>query len=489
MSSFQKLNEIADVIDSLHKTPKYSDTGGSMVRCTDVSYGLLNLEQTYKVDEEVFSEFSRRYKPTQNDIIITRVGSYGITALVHDINFCLGQNTSAIVPKINPRYLYLALNSPVVKRQIEFSVVGSTQKTLSLKAINSLDIPRFDPNIEDQIANVGSTLDDKIELNRQTNQTLEQIAQAIFKSWFVDFEPSRAKQHVLALQQRTNSTGNADATVSEEEAAKIVELAAQAVISGSLNLADIQAIANPNTLRQKLENSLAAKLVNQTDAQRQQLIETASYFPNKLVQSELNEIPEGWLAIPLYDTARYVNGAAFTAKDFSDDRSGLPIVKIAELKQGISSGTKFTNAEIKQKYFITDDDVLYSWSGSPETSLEVFKWFGGDGWLNQHIFKLNFDSEAQKYFTYHLLKHMKPVLISTAQQKQTTGLGHITVADMKRIKIVQPSSVLLTEFSQKISSLYEQASLLTKENISLSTLRDTLLPKLLSGELAVNAVN
>jgi len=193
MSDFSKLSEIADVIDSLHKTPKYSDIGKPMVRCTDVKYGRLKLEGTFRVSDEVFEEFSRRYKPSKNDIVITRVGSYGITAFVEDTNFCLGQNTSVIIPKINPRYLYAALNSPQIKNQIESSVVGSTQKTLSLKAINNLEIPRFDETIEDKIGEIVGGLDDKIELNRQINQTLEQIAQAIFKSWFVDFEPVKAK--------------------------------------------------------------------------------------------------------------------------------------------------------------------------------------------------------------------------------------------------------------------------------------------------------
>ncbi|MCG6200998.1 restriction endonuclease subunit S [Psychromonas antarctica] len=199
-----KLCDIADVIDSLHKTPQYATSGKSMVRVTDVKYGNINLGKTFKVDEVVFDEFSKRYRPRKGDIIITRVGSYGITALVEDTNFCLGQNTSAIVPKINPRYLYLAINSSFVKNQIESLVGGSTQKTLSLKVINSLDIPRFSVKVEDEIANIGAAIDDKIELNRQTNQTLEQMAQALFKSWFVEFDPVFDNLLALANYQQEN---------------------------------------------------------------------------------------------------------------------------------------------------------------------------------------------------------------------------------------------------------------------------------------------
>ncbi len=185
-----KLNEIAEVIDSAHKTPTYSQNGYPMVRCTDVRYGNLDLSKALFVDEDVYKEFSRRYKPSLNDIIITRVGSYGLTAKVTDINFCLGQNTSAIKPqKVNPHYLYYVLNSKYVREQIEAMVVGTTQKTLSLKAINNLEIPRLSKDEEGKIAHYLKSLDDKIILNQEMNKTLESMAQAIFTSWFVDFEP------------------------------------------------------------------------------------------------------------------------------------------------------------------------------------------------------------------------------------------------------------------------------------------------------------
>ncbi|MDD2558599.1 MAG: restriction endonuclease subunit S, partial [Desulfuromonas sp.] len=209
----------------------------------------------------------------------------------------------------------------------------------------------------------------------------------------------------------------------------------------------------------------------------------AALFPDELVESELGLIPLGWENAALYDTADYVNGSAFKAVDFSEDGSGLPIVKIAELKQGITSQTKFTEKTFQNKYAIESGDMLYSWSGSPETSLDVFKWFGGCGWLNQHIFKLNFSSNGQRYFAFYLLKHLKPLLVQTAMDKQTTGLGHVTVADMKRIKVAYPDKKLLKAFCDSVEPFYELDSQMCQQTISLATLRDTLLLKLLSGEL------
>ena len=349
-----------------------------------------------------------------------------------------------------PRFLLYSFLSPDLQNQ--FRMHDGTGSVVS--HIRVPDCSKFELNLpplaeQERITAILGSLDDKIQHNHQINQTLEQMAQAIFKSWFVDFEPVKAK--IAALE----------AGGSEEDAL----LAAMQAISG------------------KSEAELTRLQAEQSE-QYAELRATAELFPSAMQDSELGEIPEGWRALPLYDTAEYVNGAAFKAKDFSESGSGLPIIKIAELKQGISEGTKYTNSEVKEKYRITDGSVLYSWSGSPETSLEVFKWFGGEGWLNQHIFKLNFTKGQSEHFTYFLLKQMKPLLVRTAQQKQTTGLGHITVADMKRIKIPYPSPELLSAFSENIEPLYSRSSNAVRESKTLADLRDTLLPKLLSGELS-----
>lgn len=343
---------------------------------------------------------------------------------------------------VDKGYLYWRL-----KQSDTYSLrTGSAQPQITINTLETFEV-EFEPSLEKQreISKQLFDLDSKIELNRQTNQTLEEMAQAVFKSWFVDFEPTRAK-----IKARENGQDPTRAAMA----------------------------------------ALAGKTVDQLDKLSPEQIETltasAALFPDTVVASELGEIPDGWEAKPLYETAEYVNGAAFKAVDFCDPEEGLPIIKIAELKQGIYEGTKYTLKEVKQRHFITNDDVLYSWSGSPETSLEVFKWFGGDGWLNQHIFKLNFASDEQKCFTYYLLKHMKPVLIAIAQDKQTTGLGHVTVADMKRLLVPYPDDDLLQEFKKLIAPLYEQCSTIEKENITLSEIRDALLPKLLSGEIEIN---
>src|SRR5690554_6969992 len=386
-------------------------------------------------------------------------------AVMVPVDTVTNQQINSIIPdktKCHPEYLYYLLSTK--QQELKDIAGGSATPILNKGHFGKIQVHLPDIGYQAAAAKILSSFDDKIQLNNQINQTLEQMAQAIFKSWFVDFEPTRAK--IAALE----------AGGSEDDAL----LAAMQAIAGSALFATDAADADAPTQ--------LARLQTEHPEQYTTLRATAELFPSAMQESELGEIPEGWDALPLYETAEYVNGAAFKATDFSEDRSGLPIVKIAELKQGVSATTQFTNGTFRERYQIESGDILYSWSGSPETSLEVFKWFGGKGWLNQHIFKLSFESEDDKIFTFYLLKFLKPLLIETAKQKQTTGLGHITVADMKRIQTVSPSPMVLREFCYMVSPMFNKSSSLDIENMQLSQLRDSLLPKLLSGEIDLTKI-
>lgn len=138
----KKIIDVADLIDSLHKTPKYADDGFPMVRVTDIKVGELDLSKTKKVDEETFTEFSKRHTPKIGDIVFSRVGSYGVSSIVStNEKFCLGQNTVFIIPKINSTFLYYFLNSGYAKKQYDELIDGVTQPTISLKSIKSVLIP------------------------------------------------------------------------------------------------------------------------------------------------------------------------------------------------------------------------------------------------------------------------------------------------------------------------------------------------------------
>ncbi|BCS54579.1 restriction endonuclease subunit S [Geobacter sp. SVR] len=379
----------------------------------------------------------------KNSVAVSCIGSdLGKAVLVAQTSVTNQQINTIVIDetRFNSEFVYYDLS--LRQQEIKGMANGSATPILNKGHFSKLEISLPDKQTQDEIVRVLSSLDDKIELNRQINKTLEQIAQTIFKSWFVDFEPVRAKIEAKA-------TG------------RDPERAAMCAISGKLE----------------------SELDQLPTEQYRQIAATAALFPDELVDSELGLIPEGWITKPLYSMAEFINGATFKSSDFSLKNDGLPVIKISELKSGVSEQTRFTTGIFQGKYKIDNDDVLYSWSGSPDTSLEVFKWFGGKGWLNQHIFKVVTTSKYQKYFVFYLLRYLKPRLVSIATDKQTTGLGHVTVADMKRLLIAYPSKDILSRFSAVVGSMYELTSCMEKQTNVLVETRDLLLPKFLSGEL------
>ena len=146
--------------------------------------------------------------------------------------------------------------------------------------------------------------------------------------------------------------------------------------------------------------------------------------------------PSDWERFSLYSLAQWVNGLAF--RDFQFTASGLPVIKIAEIKGGISGQTKFTQQTLNKSAYVTFGDLLFSWSGQPETSIDAFRWRGPDGWLNQHIFRVTPRDGIDRIFFYYLLRYLKPNFVGIARNKQTTGLGHVTKRDLENIQTAVP---------------------------------------------------
>ena len=146
--------------------------------------------------------------------------------------------------------------------------------------------------------------------------------------------------------------------------------------------------------------------------------------------------PEHWARRPLYTLAQWVNGLAFRNIQFSF--TGKPIIKIAEIKGGISGQTKFTQQTFDESVRVRPGDLLFSWSGQPESSIDVFWWHGPEGWLNQHVFRVTPDHDIDITFFFYLLRYLRPNFVGIAQNKQTTGLGHVTKGDLENIEVALP---------------------------------------------------
>lgn len=179
-----KLNSISQVIDSLHETPLYADYGYKMVRANDIKEGPLNTKMTYKVIKEVFEKFTARYTPKKGDILMSRVGSYGVTCYIEsEEKICLGQNVVVIIPKIDNMFIYYYLNTNIVKNQIENNIVGSSQKTLSLAYINKLLVPV--PHLHEQQRIAKALNQHNIELRKEMNHLgkLKNLKQALMQDF------------------------------------------------------------------------------------------------------------------------------------------------------------------------------------------------------------------------------------------------------------------------------------------------------------------
>ena len=186
------------VFDCPHSTPKLSESGPLMARSQDIRSGTFRCEQAAHVSEETYLERVARAEPRWGDLLYSREGTYfGIAADVPpDQRICLGQRMVLIRPDANVlhhRYLRYWLNSPTMKAHIDGHRDGSVAERLNLPTIRALPICTPPLAAQRQIAEVLGALDDKIELNRRMNETLEAMARALFKSWFVDFDPVRAK--------------------------------------------------------------------------------------------------------------------------------------------------------------------------------------------------------------------------------------------------------------------------------------------------------
>ena len=160
-----KLGSITDVVDSLHTTPKdYVSSGFPMIRVVDVSNIELDLNKCLNVSEETYRQFTKKYQPKVGDVVLSRVGTCGASIMLRTKdNVCLGQNTVLLHPKINKDFYHILVKSNIFQVQVSRRVVGSTQKTLSLK-----DLKLFKLNIpakpeQQKIAEFLTAVDNKIE--------------------------------------------------------------------------------------------------------------------------------------------------------------------------------------------------------------------------------------------------------------------------------------------------------------------------------------
>ena len=332
-------------------------------------------------------KFSSGAKFTNGDTLLARItpclenGKTAFVDFLDDLEVAAGSTEFVILRNIegltDPAYIYYLSISPAFRDYAIKSMVGTSGRQRvqnDVLAKMELSLPPLDQ--QKKIANILSSLDEKIELNRHMNETLEQLGQALFRHYFVD---------------------------------------------------------NP-----------AAK---------------------------------SWDKKPLDEIANFLNGLAMQKYPKINGQPTLPVIKIREISSGITDSTDIASANIPEEYIVRDGDLLFSWSGT----LMVKFWSGGDGALNQHLFKVTSDKYPEWLYYYWVKYHLDQFIL-IAKSKATT-MGHIQRKHLKHAEVIVPPNI--EEMTSEFTPIIDQIKTNLFETNSLVNIRDTLLPKLISGEIEV----
>jgi len=224
------------------------------------------------------------------------------------------------------------------------------------------------------------------------------------------------------------------------------------------------------------EQRAIAKLLGALDDKitaNAKLITTADKLSHTMF---LSMVGTGDQLVPLSDTAKFVNGKAFT-KNASG--TGRMVIRIAELNSGIGGSTVYNDIDVDDQYLARPGDLLFAWSGS----LTLHRWFRPEGIVNQHIFKVMPQDGYPHWLVYELLRHRLEDFKSIAADKATT-MGHIQRKHLDE-PVALPPLGEIHKHNEVMTGLWDRALAAEVESLKLITTRDALLPQLMSGKLRV----
>lgn len=342
-------------------------------------------------------DYCNDFNTEGENIIIGRVGAYCGNVNLYKDKCWISDNAILAKAKTgfdNTYMYYLLINENLYNLRIGSSQPLITQSTLKKVKVN---LPEYSE--QKAITKILSDLDEKIETNNKINKKLEEMAQAIFKQWFVDFE-------------------------------------------------------FPNEYGKPYKSS-----------------------SGEMVESELGIIPKGWKVGSIYEVANVIYGAPFSSKKFNEDKIGLPLIRIRDLKTAKPSF--YTEEKHKNATKVKTGDILVGMDAEFTPTI----WRGNEGYLNQRVcmFKSNKDY-LHDYFIYEIIK---PYMNLMEFSKVGTTVIHLGKGDIDNMKIVIPKRDILKLFYKIIDPIYSKLIEVANENRILTDLRDTLLPKLMSGEIRV----
>lgn len=437
------IGEIAEVFDGPHATPKKIDYGPFFLSISSLREGKLDLSQSAHLSEEEFVKWTRRVTPAAGDVLFSYETRLGEAALMPpNVTACLGRRMGLLRPKkekVSPRYLLYAYLSPSFQSEIKVRTInGCTVDRLPLK-----DLPSFPiriPLLPEQkaIAHVLGALDERIELNRRMNETLEAMAQALFKSWFVDFDP-------------------------------VID---NALASGK----EIPAVLSD---RAAVRAALGDK--------RQPLpAEIRTLFPDEFTDStELGWIPKGWEVKTFDQFVELIGG-------------GTPKTSVEEYWGGDIPWFSVVDAPSPANVFVIDTEKHVTQLGVDNSSTKILPIgttiisargtvgkcaiVGRPMAMNQSCYGVRGKKGIADFFVYYSIREQ-------VEHLQRGGHGSvfntITRDTFKIIKMAIGKTEFTQRFEACIKPFFDKILANNIQNVDLTKLRDTLLPKLLSGELRI----
>ena len=342
--------------------------------------------------------------------------------------------------EISAEWIHICLQSPYTKYFLDSRANTTVQKTLNLKDVKEIPLPI--PPIEERmnLEKIYFDLDNKINLNLGINQTLEQMSQTLFKSWFVDFDP---------------------------------------VIDNALDAGNPipEALQSRAELRQKIRNSADFKPLP---------ADIRALFPADLEETEMGWVPKGWKNGNLSDITKILSGFAFKSKDFGDDGKSVIKIKNITIAKTIDIDDTQKISEIIAKdanrFLLLDGDILMAMTGATVGKFGVLATKNNEEYyLNQRVAK--FETEKKAYLYCVLNQESTDRFITNTAQG--SAQPNISAKDILSTPLLIPSAELINTFNDFISHLFYRMIANTKANLTLTNLRDTLLPKVISGELSL----
>jgi len=410
----------ASVRDGTHDSPKQVAEGHYLITSRHITGNSVELENAYKISVEDFKAINKRSKVDRWDVLITMIGTVGEPCLVKNEPGFAIKNIGLFKSKgeLEGKWLYYYLLSPAAQHLIRTYSRGSTQQYIPLGALREFPVMvPSDRREMEAIAQILGSLDDKIELNRKMNETLEAMAQAIFKSWFVDFDPVRAK-----------AEGR-----------------------------------NPGLPK-----------------------EIAELFPDSFEDSELGQIPKGWEIKTIGEAVQCVGGSTPSTKNPEFWNGGTnPFVTPKDMSS-LSSPVLLETTR-----HISDAGVEKISSGRLPTGTVLLSSRAPIGYLaitevpvsiNQGIIAMICDKELPNYYVLYWTEANMDTIKSNAGG---TTFAEISKSNFRPIQVIVPHKYVLEAYVQQVEPLYQQLVLNLQESNSIASLRDILLPQLISGELRV----